>query len=93
MHCTTRLVLNLWPTVAVLPFPSPLVGRPALKHRTLPGDAHAMQTYAYAFLGFGLVAAIFCDISVVPHIARGARVLTAVLGVLFVITEGMALMA
>ena len=52
-----------------------------------------MQAYAYTFLGFGLVAAIFCDISFVPHIARGAKVLTVVLGVLFVISEGLALMA
>jgi len=51
-----------------------------------------MQAYAYLFLGCGLVSATFADSGVVRSVSGGAKVAVAIFAVLFIGSEGMALL-
>ena len=53
---------------------------------------HIMQSYAYLFLAGGLLSGMFTDNGIVASVARAGRVCAAIFAVLYIGTEGMALL-
>lgn len=51
-----------------------------------------MQTYAYLFLACGLTSAMFTDGGIVRSVARAGKIGTLIFAVLYIASEGMALL-